>query len=210
MTALSPIIMLPVFIQDNFYTDPDKVRAYALEQVYDVEYPSKNWNEPSIDKLWPGFATQLLHREKFIDQAVSKLIGKPVRSKEQSGFFRLSKANDSYDVKSHVDYIPGKSTLKQYQGIIYLSLPLYCTGKTGTNFLRHKDTGKIKIESTAEYWYLQNDFKLSDKWEVYFSTECVFNRLVVFESNYFHDVGEIFGDNIENGRLAQILNFHEI
>ena len=202
--------MLPVYIIDNFYPEPDKVREFALQQAYDVEYPSKNWNDTSINKLWPGYATGLLHRDKFIDMAVSKAIGRPIRSKEKSGFFRLSKAEDTYDVRVHVDYIPGKNAIKQYQGVVYLSAPEYCIGKVGTTFLRHKETGKIKLDSSNDYWYFQNDFKDSGKWDIYFSAECVYNRLVVFESNYFHDVGDIFGDSLENGRLAQILNFHEI
>jgi hypothetical protein len=201
--------MIPVYIKDNFYTDPDKIRAFALQQVYDIEYPL-NWNEPTINKLWPGYTTDLLHREKFIDSAVSQLVGKPLRSTAKSGFFRLSKANDTYDVKVHVDYVPSSNAVKEYQGIIYLSSPSDCKDKVGTTFLRHKETGKIKIDSVNEYWYFKNDFKDSSKWEIYFQTESLYNRLVVFESNYFHDIGDIYGDSLENGRLAQILLFHEI
>lgn len=202
--------MFPVYIKDNFYIDPDKIRAYALEQVYHIEYPSKNWNAPAINKLWPGYATEPLYREKFIDSAVSKIVGKPLRSKDKSGFFRLSKGTDTYDLKVHVDYIPGKNVTKQYQGVVYLSNPEDCKGKIGTTFLRHKETQKIKLDSSNEYWFFQNDFTDSDKWEVYLHVESVYNRLVIFESNYFHDIGDIYGDSLENGRLAQILDFHEI
>ena len=204
------IIMIPVYIQDNFYTDPDKVRQYALSQTYELEYPSKTFKDTSIGKLWPGLATELLSRDKFIDTSVSKLVGKVLRSKEVSGFFRLSKADDDYDVRVHVDHVPSLNSGTQYQAVVYLSKPEDCYGKIGTKFLRHKETGKIKLDSGSEYWAVQQDFRDVGKWEVYFTVDCVYNRLVVFESNYFHDVGDIFGDSIDNGRLAQILNFHEI
>ena len=37
-----------------------------------------------------------------------------------------------------------------------------------------------------------------------------FNRLVVFRSDFFHAITELFGDRAENGRLVQLLHFEAV
>jgi len=52
-------------------------------------------------------------------------------------------------------------------------------------------------------WLQQRD----ETWERIFEVPMRFNRLVVFRSDFFHAITELFGEHAENGRLVQLLHF---
>lgn len=200
--------MSDIYIFDNFYTDPYKVREFALNCEYTLSAPS-NWKYNNDKVLWPGLVTNSIYREKNIDVRVSKLLGKPVRSDATSGFFRLSKQGDTTDYFVHTDGLPVENKTN-YSGIVYLSLPEHCEGKKGTIFYKHKSSGKIKLETVSDYNLTLNDLKHTDSWEIHNIIEIKFNRLVLLNQPLFHAIGDVFGDTNENSRIAQIFRFYEI
>jgi hypothetical protein len=198
-----------IFVFDNFYTDPYAIRQFALEQDFTLTSPT-SWKYNTEEVLWPGKATEIYQKNIDIDSKVSKLLGKPVRSNNQTGFFRLSKGSDTTEYVTHVDGLPELSGKKIYAGIVYLSLPKYGDRKSGTVFHRHKVTGKIKLDSHSDNSILLVDSKNKEAWEIYHTVESKFNRIVLMDHTLFHALGDVFGDTKENGRLAQIFTFFEI
>ncbi|MBC7683199.1 MAG: hypothetical protein H7172_12785 [Ferruginibacter sp.] len=59
-----------------------------------------------------------------------------------------------------------------------------------------------KLQPFAQ-WRAQHD----GRWEWLFEVPMRFNRLVVFGSDYFHAVTELFGNQPDNGRLVQLFHF---
>ena len=182
MIALSRHSMKHIHIVDNFYKDPYQVRCFAKELDYSLKYPTPDWRAEGVNNLWPGLASTENLKENYLDIQVSKILQKPVRAGNNSGFFRLSKHNDLSDVFAHTDGIPDGSSKKSYQGIVYLSLPEHCLGKTGTVFLKHQKTELIYLQSSQDYWKVVEDYKQKELWEVYFKVENIFNRFIIFEN----------------------------
>ena len=199
-----------IFIHDNFYDDPYSIRDYAKKLDYSIQFPTVDWQLDGIEKLWPGLVATEVLKENKLDIKISKILKKPIRSGQKSGFFRLSKVTDTYDTYAHTDGSPNKNNKKNYQGVVYLSPDEYCKDKIGTVFLKHKPTGLVKLECENDYWIVSPDFVKPDKWEAYIQVENKFNRLVVFDNTLFHKTGDLFGASFEDARLAQIFNFYEI
>jgi hypothetical protein len=44
-------------------------------------------------------------------------------------------------------------------------------------------------------------------WEPVIEVPMRFNRLVIFRSDFYHAVTELFGTTIDNGRLVQLFHF---
>ncbi len=44
-------------------------------------------------------------------------------------------------------------------------------------------------------------------WDLLFEIPIRFNRLIVYRSDFFHSISELFGDSAENGRLVQLFHF---
>jgi hypothetical protein len=196
-----------IFIFDNFYEDPSYIRKIALTFDY-IHSAPKSWKYNQDTKLWPGLSTEICHLENSLDKKISNLLGKIVRSGSDSGFFRISLENDSSDYVVHTDGLP--SAKKIYSGVCYLTPEKYFSNKIGTIFYKHKKTGKVKIDDTHDYMQTLHDLKNIEEWEIYRTVEYKYNRMILLENNLFHSIGDVFGDNKENGRLAQIFNFHEI
>ena len=210
--ALSPYsyIMQDIFVIDDFYPDPYRVREFARNLDYSIKFPSPDWRADGIENLWPGLVATEVLKENQLDVRISKILNVPVRSGLKSGFFRLSKITDTYDAYAHTDGIPDKTNKKNYQGVVYLSPDTYCSNKIGTVFLKHIPTGMVKLKTANDYWRVLPDYTKPDQWEVYKHVENKFNRLVIFDNTYFHGPGDLFGTSFEDARLAQIFNFHEI
>lgn len=200
--------MNDIYIFDDFYADPYSVREFALNCDYTLTAPTK-WKHNNETVLWQGYATDSIYKERTIDSRVSKLLGKPYRSDNTSGFFRLNSENDQDGYFTHTDGLPVKDKIN-FTGVVYLSLPEYCENKIGTIFFKHKRTGKIKLETVQDYSVTLGDLKDSDSWEVYKTVDLKFNRLILLNKTLFHAIGDSFGRTKESSRLAQILNFYEV
>ena len=195
-----------IIIYDNFYDDPFYVRNLALDSDF-LQAAPINYNTDEV--LWQGKTSQLIYKPKYIDVKVSKILNIPVRSDEVSGFFRLSKTNDSPGIFCHTDGYPDTDKRK-FTGVLYLNTPEQSLDKVGTVFLKHRRTNKVKLEYMSDYNQVFMDYNNSDAWEVYYTTLLKFNRLVLLNSLLFHAIGEVFGEDKMSARLAQIFTFYEI
>ena len=191
-----------VIIVDDFYTNPDEIRNYAL---------SINYSEPENH----GAVGYRCENGKKIFDGTKDYFEKILNTRIQS---HSSVGGWDYGTNGCFQWCPLGTPLvyhadsQEYAGIIYLTpdAPPEC----GTSFLRHN---KYKITNGNEIFkkhdWDNSDVKYKDpfinklNWELVDKIGNVYNRLVIFKSHSVHAVSEYFGEDIHNSRLFQLFFF---
>lgn len=173
---------------------------------------------------FPGLQTPPRATEGFM-QRVADAMGRELRwNSPDHGAFRLSLAADEARADVHVDN-PSIDTV--FGGVLYLSLPEHSRG--GTTFFRHRRTGWDRTPNAERLQsggyrslsdYQRRELKPNERmsfaawveqrgglWEPVIEVPMRFNRLVIFRSDFYHAVTELFGTTIDNGRLVQLFHF---
>lgn len=180
---------LELMIIDNFYINPDNVRAFALSQDFNI-----TGNFPGV-RTKPYLPDDV---KQAIQLCVKNLAGNVTNwfdgteHQGYSGAFQLTTANDRTWI--HADYY------SDWAGVCYLTPNAPTSG--GTGLYRHKTTG--------EYKKVNNDHNGYDytTWELVDVVGNKYNRLVLYRGNSFHASLDYFGDNAQNGRLFQTFFFN--
>lgn len=208
-----------LIIVDDFYTDPDAVRAHALNTAYKAEeghtYPGENSIEPL---MLPGMG-----------ETFKKILGEHIEPSRVGlfGHFRVSQGSDSFEQDIHVDppVLPDEFV---WAGVLYLNTNEQCMkedGMTrdGTLLWRHKarnleHTPLSPEEGIAlgfkDYEEVRKKMIYEDghdrgKWELMHRIPMKYNRIVFFRPWFWHSHGENFGTTRENSRLVQIFFFRK-
>jgi len=197
--------MVPfVWMIDDFLRNPDEVREKALSLTYTRtgHYPGRG----SVERL----------TIEGLEQVVGSIVRQPLQANwppnHAHSTCRLTLADDSEEAPIHVDP-------NHLSGILYLSRPEDCRG--GTEFYHHKRTATdrmpmdpegLKKLGYASYAELEKDILHKDgfdrsKWEPTMEIPMRFNRLVMFQPQYWHTAGPGFGDCVQNGRLVYLIFF---
>lgn len=198
-----------IIIVDDFHTNPDEVRQFALS----TEYP-----EPHEGYTYPGRNTQIGYYTKEMHEKMESIIGANLIPSDPCGYFRLSLEKDSYQQDIHVD--PGH----KWGAVLYVNTPDQCIDEGGTSFWRHKSLQWEKSPETiddAKYWGYQHPKEAwgstvygsgldRDQWDRYMLCPMKYNRLVIFRTDLWHSHNYNFGDSIENGRIVQLFFYNEI
>jgi len=178
-----------VIIIDNFYSNPDAVRNFALGQTFDVT------------GNYPGARTVTFLTEDVKDSIrgiVSPHGGKVIEWFAQDGFsgsFQLTTASDRSWI--HTDHY------NTWAGVCYLTPNAPIQG--GTGLYRHKATGAYFEKEMDGKPYESQDMT---KWELVDVIGNKYNRLVLYRSNMFHSSMNYFGSGPEDGRLFQLFFFN--
>lgn len=170
---------------DNFYSNPDSVRAYALSQEFNVK------------GNYPGARTKPYLPEDVksaIEFWVHPHSGRVTNWHEESGYtgaFQITTAQDRTWI--HSDHFNG------WAAVCYLTPDAPYTG--GTGLYRHRASG--------EFSRTDNDHEGYDytKWDLFDRVGNKYNRLIIYRGNLFHASLDYFGDNLLNGRLFQTFFF---
>lgn len=183
--SFNNIPFMHVVVIDDFLEDPDKERAFALSQTYDVK-----GNYPGIRTK--SFATEK-HKQMFENILQRKITYWPAG---YNGSYQKATKN----LKSWIH-----RDLTDYAGIIYLTpdAPL----DSGTTFYRHKEL-KVERENPSNKKKLDGDSGNSDAWEVVDSVANKYNRLIIFNGRRSHSSTSYFGDCDDNCRLFQLFFFN--
>ena len=178
-------------VVDNFYTDPDSVRDFALNQEFNV---SGNY---------PGLRTSpCTNAGGYIDNIKKRfesIIGKKIT------YFPLDKYNTAfqYTTKESKTWIHHDEM--SYAAVIYLTpnAPL----DSGTAIYRHRLTGIMRHELDCPVDF--NKFQLVEEdWDIVAESKNIYNRLVIYDSMYYHrSVIPGFGKDKHDGRLFQTFFF---
>lgn len=209
-----------LLILDDFLDDPHAYRAQALALDYGAGQDAGPVNFPGAQTAAQACGT--------IMQRIADALGRDLKwDSPDQGAFRFSGAADTARCDIHVD---SESRRDIYAAILYLSLPEHCVG--GTAFWRHRATGwerRPSPEQLAAQGYQsfieferrwipigrQRPFaalreERAAAWDLVLEVPMRFNRLIVYRSDFFHAIGELFGDRAENARLVQLFYFESI
>jgi hypothetical protein len=175
-----------VIITDDFYSNPDLVRSFALQQEFDVR------------GNFPGTRTKCFLTED-VKNTIQNLVGNVGGNVTEwyaedglSGSFEIATSQNRTWI--HTDHF------NNWAGVLYLTPNPPHTG--GTGLYRHKETGN--------YTRVDKDYEGYDytKWDLHDVIGNRYNRLAMYRSDIFHASIDYFGDSLENGRLFQLFFFN--
>ena len=180
---------VPVLLIDNFYEDPQEVRAQALKATYDHslgQYPGRH---ASIDPSSIGTVLDVL------SQILNRVGDRHFRAEDfTSDFSIITTRPDELLVTQkhpHIDPTP-------VIGVLYLTpnsdegTSLYRNEYIGTAVVqtpehhrKHSEFMNIFGESASPNGYLVEDDAM---WKKIYTIEPIFNRLAIYPGNAFHSV----------------------
>jgi hypothetical protein len=172
-----------VIVVDDFYSNPDGVRSFALQQEFG---PRENF---------PGNRTV-----SFINHGTKDTIATILRNaggniinwNDQdglSGSFELATSNERSWI--HTDHY------NTWAGIIYLTPEAPLSG--GTGLFMYKKTGALYANELESYE--SQDYT---KWQLCDTIANRYNRLALYRSDQFHTSLDYFGNDKNTGRLFQL------
>ena len=177
-----------IMIIDDFYSNPDAVREYALSLDFNIE-----GNYPGIrtaameDGAWRASIQE--HLETLLNK---KIIVFPYGYNTAFQF-------TTKDSKTWIHH-----DSMSYAAVVYLSPSPDLN--SGTAIYRHKSTGIMQhVAGQRDF----NDETINEsEWEIVAEAKNLYNRLVVYNSMYYHrSVVPGFGTDKETGRLFQTFFF---
>jgi hypothetical protein len=172
-----------VIVIDDFYSNPDGVRQFALQQEF------KYWDN------YPGLRTRSFINDstkESLKQILYNAAGDITNWNDKDGLtgsFELATSKDRSWV--HTDHF------NTWAGLIYLTPDAPLSG--GTGIYRYKKTGATVASQLHEY-----ESQDMTKWELCDVIGNRYNRLVLYHSDQFHNSIDYFGTNKEDGRLFQL------
>ena len=189
-----------VIVCDDFYEDPDSVRALALEQDYleDLRYHK-------------GSRTKNKYLFPWVKEKLENLLGAKIPAWMKHGY------NGVFQYCPADTPIVYHSDIQSYAAVVYLTPN--APPEAGTSFLASKKVkGRRRPASTADGLSLEevraiNDLiyggNLLDKtaWEVVDVVGNVYNRLAIWDSHMLHAASCYFGTELKNSRLFHMYFF---
>lgn len=172
-------------IIDNFYTNPDSVREYALIQEFNVK-----GNYPGL-RTKPYLPLDVKNAISYWMQFAGAVTSWFEES-EYTGAFQIATAQDRTWI--HSDHY------NMWAGVCYLTPNAPHT--SGTALYRHKESGEFYRNGKEYQGY---DYT---KWDQFDTIGNKYNRLIIYRGDLFHASLDYFGDNLHNGRLFQTFFFN--
>lgn len=177
-----------IFVVDNFYKNPDKVRQFALEQTFIED-----------NRYYKGFRTTSTFKPNGIKEAFENIIGQRISLFDEHGFtgcFQLCRSSDLQVY--HCDQ-------QQWAAMIYLTpnAPL----QSGTRLHKSKINECSHGTDVGIDDSFSGDFYDSTKFDIIDSVGNVYNRLIIMDAKSIHSAGPYFGSTKENCRLTHLFFF---
>ncbi len=183
---------------DNFALQPEIERQLALKLTYgDITSQGHTYNNiafPPAPDYFLWLDIQKRHK-KFVVPVVD--------------FYRINIGSEpvsTWNIHSDINF-------SDMIAIHYLNLPEQCSG--GTKLWRHRETGLLKPVfpvTCAQSELFTRDRNDIEKWELQNFLEMRFNRLAVFNAQFFHsrEPRELtnFGDTPETARLVHVFFYN--
>lgn len=177
-----------IIVIDDFYPDPDIIRAFALVCDFGVR------------GNYPGSRTGPV-RTEWIRKNIEKIIRAKITNwdaNSYNGAFQLALATDK-------TWIHADSGI-DWAGVLYLTpnAPL----NSGTVFFKH--VSGHAHEPTPNIQNITFDGNDMSTWELAEKIGNRYNRLILYNGAMFHCSDQYFGTDLHNGRLFQTFFFNAI
>lgn len=172
-----------VLAVDDFFNDPDEIRAIALAQEYGEDLRFYKGLRSTHRFLWPNL------REEF-----GRLLGTPV-----TNWLNLN-ANGVFQQTSHLDPLVWHHDLQSYAAAVYLTPD--APPQSGTSFWRDRTHGCRRrpnhplerkrlgsdqaVADARSVVYDLYNIEHGDNWELVESVAGLYNRLVIWDAALFH------------------------
>jgi hypothetical protein len=215
--------IIPAICVDNFYSNPDKIREYALSLPYDNPFDK--------DGDYPGVRTRALHEidPVFFNEFLMKFFSifysyselKQIQSQCYTCFHKTYAYDDNPDSLKNMGWIHYDDAV--VSGIIYLNKN--SSTNTGTSLYRIKDNYNFNeiydpLEKYKKQLYsltpeqIKNRTKEEDDiyikaieknnsmFEETISFENCYNRMIAFDGNHWHGANNF--SNEDDVRLTQL------
>jgi hypothetical protein len=171
-----------LIITDNFYSNPDGVRNFILQQEFkQYKYPGLRTKSFLTDDTKDTIQKLLLN--------AGGLITNWNQEDGLTGSFELATARDRSWI--HTDHF------NTWAGVLYLTPNAPLTG--GTGIYQYKKTGATVASQLSSY-----EAQDMTKWELCDIIANRYNRLVLYRSEMFHTSLDYFGSDLQTGRLFQL------
>lgn len=193
---------------DDFYPDPERVRARALAAEYEEADGLVGWRTRPYQP--PGVRALI---ERLLRARIKIWPDDPENLRVGNGsfFFGLSRGRLAETPGVHFDTPSGFVTL-----VVYLTPGAALD--TGTSLWRHRPTGLTARPTPAEARRLGQsvgdliDTLVDDgtnprKWAEIDRVGNVYNRAVFYRSGLLHSATRHFGSGLRNGRIYQTFRF---
>lgn len=179
-----------IWVADNFYNNPDEVRAYAL---------TREFEEGGFGRGYIGRRTPKQYLFPGLKEAFEEIMGKKItRWKEYGMNGRFQSCWAGEPLVYHCDS-------QKYAGMLYLTpnAPF----ETGTTMYAHK-SNRVRHNSHPEIMSCFHGNNLDGThYEPVDVVGNVYNRLVIFDAGMLHAASEYFGYDLETSRLWQMFFF---
>ena len=178
-----------LFVVNNFYSNPDEIRRYALQQEFKEDI-----------RWYKGLRTTRSYRTEAMKRAFENIMGEKIQKwdYDMNGVFQITTSND-VQVYHHDS--------QKWAAMIYLSpnAPF----ESGTrlhsskiNNVSHLSEGQELIDQA-----FSSGFYDSTKFNIVDSVGNIYNRLVIMDAMSIHSAGSYFGNTPESGRLTHLFFF---
>ena len=173
-----------ILIEDDFLDNVEEIRDISLK----INYARKEEILQNLESLglyfnigWAGCRTEKLeyYKDPIFNNIQEKILDTVSDYYGISGYLIESHFHYTTSLHDNEDFHNNKfhKDPSQFAGLIYLNPDP--PKKTGTSIIDHKEN------------------KIID-------TENVYNRLIAYPSNFLHAATNLFGNNIEDGRMTLV------
>lgn len=188
ISALNNDYKKRIFVVDDFYTDPYKIREYALG----VEY------SPDI-RYYKGSRSTQQHIFQGTKEIFESIIGEKIQRFHEHGMC------GRFQICTSEDPIVYHNDDQKWAAMIYLSPD--APFSTGTKLLANKFSKARSAEDEGYITAFDGGFFDSTKFEIVDNIGNVFNRLIIFNSKCIHAASKYFGQDKNSGRLTHLFFF---
>jgi len=197
-----------VYIVDDFYPDPDKIRHKALKlEFIDGQRTGKSVNHPGARAFNPWYDNMIYLRNRWENITSKKVVR--FRYGWSNGAFNLG-----YKRKHYFNWVHGDHTKDVRGDFMYWAAVIYLNPNppngTGTVLLEHRKTKVIRqyendAPTVGESFTEFIGSKAEDAWKPHVTIENRYNRCIIYDGTLFHAPRVTsFGHNKETGRLTQL------
>ncbi len=187
-----------LLVVDDFYRDPDAVRALALEAEYEADLRYFKGKRSKKKFLFPWVKEEF---ERLLRVNITDWMAQP--------------ANGSFQQTNSQDPLVWHSDTQSYAAAVYLTPPRgghqFGAEPAGTSFWRHAAYGcRRPPTAQAVYAEVYSEFNLlhPDNWELVDRVGGVYNRLVLWDAQLIHSATSYEGFTEKDPRLVQLFFFN--